>query len=143
MSFIKRKYGIGFVFLFAGLICNRMAAQDCRTIAAPPPLVTFIVLIDRGCTCACEDLVMPLKLSGRAKLVGETTAGTFSATNLSKFENGMLLNVTTVRHTFPDGSQFEGIGIAPDVELHPTTQDLRTGNDVVLTKALELIKAQM
>ena len=96
----------------------------------------LLVLIDRGCTCACEDFLMPFKVTKRAQLLGETTAGTFSFTNSTQFENGMRLNITSVRHTFPDGSRFEGVGIAPDIEILPTVQDLKAGKDVVLEKAL-------
>jgi len=96
------------------------------------------LLIDRGCTCACEDFVMAFKVTKRAQMVGETTAGSFSFTNFTQFENGMILNIASVRHTFPDGSKFEGIGIAPDVEIHPTIQDLKAGKDVVLDRALAL-----
>jgi carboxyl-terminal processing protease len=99
---------------------------------------SIFLLIDRACSCACEDFVMPFKIAKRAVLVGETTAGTFSFTNFSAFENGMILNVASIRHTFPDGSQFEGVGIRPDVEIHPTAQDLKQGRDVVLSKALEM-----
>jgi carboxyl-terminal processing protease len=98
----------------------------------------LFLLVDRGCTCACEDFVMPFKFSKRAVLVGETTAGTFASTTFNTFENGMMLNVTAIRRTFPDGSQFEGVGISPDVEIHPTAQELKQGRDVVLAKALEL-----
>ena len=101
----------------------------------------LFLLVDRGCTCACEDFVMPFKFAKRAVLVGETTAGTFAFTTFNTFENGMMLNVTSIRRTFPDGSQFEGVGISPDVEIHPTAQDLKQGRDVVLNKALELAGA--
>lgn len=74
-------------------------------------------------------------------LLGETTAGTFSFTNFNRFENGMLLNVAAIRRTFPDGSQFEGVGISPDVEVHRTAFDLKQGRDVVLSKALEVASA--
>jgi len=99
---------------------------------------SVILLVDRGCSCACEDFVMPFKIAKRAILVGETTAGTFSFTNFNTFDNGMILNVASIRHTFPDGSQFEGVGIAPDVEIHPTALDLKQGRDVVLSKALAM-----
>jgi carboxyl-terminal processing protease len=98
----------------------------------------LIMLIDRGCSCACEDFVMPFKVTKRAQLVGETTAGSFSFTNFTQLDNGMMLNVASVRHTFPDGSRFEGVGIAPDVEIPTTAQDLKAGRDVVLQKAVEL-----
>ena len=102
----------------------------------------LFLLIDRGCTCACEDFVMPFKVAKRAVLVGETTAGSFSSTSFNAFENGMLLNVASIRHTFPDGSQFEGVGIAPDVEIHPTAGDLKAARDVVLGKAVEIAGAR-
>lgn len=110
------------------------------TIRPQEPAFTgpLILLIDRGCTCACEDFVMPFKVTGRARLVGETTAGTFSFTNFTQFDNGMMVNIASIRHTFPDGSRFEGIGIAPDIEVAPTAQDLKAGKDVVLERALSL-----
>jgi carboxyl-terminal processing protease len=97
-----------------------------------------VLLIDRGCTCACEDFVMPFKITKRAQLVGETTAGTFSFTNHTQFENGMMTNITAVRHTFPDGSRFEGVGIAPDVAVELRPQDLKAGRDIALDRAVEI-----
>jgi carboxyl-terminal processing protease len=85
---------------------------------------------------------MPFKYSKRATLVGETTAGTYSMTRHVDFDNGMLLNISAVRHTFPDGSQFEGVGIAPDIAVEITPEDLRAGNDRVLKKALEIAEVQ-
>jgi carboxyl-terminal processing protease len=98
----------------------------------------LFLLTDRVCSCACEDFVMPFKYSKRATVVGETTAGTFSLTRHVDFDNGMMLNIAAIRHTFPDGSQFEGIGIAPDVPVDVTPDDLRQKNDVVLQRALAL-----
>jgi carboxyl-terminal processing protease len=98
----------------------------------------LILLTDRICSCACEDFVMPFKYSKRATLVGETTAGTFSFTRHVDFENGMILNIAAVHHTFPDGSPFEGVGIAPDVAVDMTPDDWKAGRDPILQKALEL-----
>jgi carboxyl-terminal processing protease len=100
----------------------------------------LILLTDRICSCACEDFVMPFKYSKRATLVGETTAGTFSLTRHVDYDNGMILNIAAVHHTFPDGSTFEGVGIAPDVPVDMTPDDWKTGRDPVLQKALELAK---
>lgn len=98
----------------------------------------LILLTDRICSCACEDFVMPFKYSKRATLVGETTAGSFSFTQHVEYDNGMILNIAAVHHTFPDGSTFEGVGIAPDVPVEVTPDDWKTGRDPVLQKALEL-----
>ena len=83
-------------------------------------------------TCACEDFVRPFEFSKRAQLVGETTAGSFSSTNFTQFENSMTLDIASVRHTFPDGSRFEGVRIAPDVEIEPAIEESKAGKDVVL-----------
>ena len=96
----------------------------------------LILLVDRGCTCACEDFTMPFKVTGRARIVGEATAGTFSFTERTQFPNGMNLNVSAVRHSFPDGSRFEGIGIAPDIVVGLTAAGLKAGRDPALDSAL-------
>jgi len=97
----------------------------------------LILLIDRICSCACEDFVMPFKYSKRATLVGETTTGSYSQTRHVDYEDGMVLNIAAIHHTFPDGSTFEGVGIAPDVPVDMTPDDLKAGRDPVLKKALE------
>jgi carboxyl-terminal processing protease len=132
-GFLLREYDIAYPEL------SRVMTSE-AVIQPRDPVYTgkLILLIDRGCTCACEDFVMPFKVTKRAQLVGETTAGSFSFTNFTQFDNGMMLNIASVRHTFPDGSRFKGIGIAPDVEVGPTVQDLKSGKDVVLEKAQEI-----
>ena len=98
----------------------------------------LILLTDRVCSCACEDFVMPFKYSRRATLIGETTAGSFSFTRHIDYDNGMILNIAAVHHSFPDGSQFEGVGISPDIAVEVTPDDLRAGRDPVLKKAVEI-----
>lgn len=126
---------------YAGVYPGSAEVTTSEATASPADAVytgRLILLIDRGCVCACEDFVMPFKFSKRAVLVGETTAGSYSSTNFTQFENGMMLNIASVRHTFPDGSRFEGVGIAPDVEVEPTIEDLKTGKDVVLERAIAI-----
>lgn len=81
---------------------------------------------------------MPFKFSERAQFVDETTAGSFSSTNFTPFENGMMLSFTSVRHTFPDGARFEGVGIRPEVEIEPAIEELKAGKDVVLEREIAL-----
>ncbi len=40
------------------------------------------------------------------------------------------------REYFPDGSQFEGVGVTPDVRVVPTPAELLASRDVVLERAL-------
>jgi carboxyl-terminal processing protease len=98
----------------------------------------LILLVDGGCGSACEDFVAPFKDNRRATIVGTETLGSTGQPYYLRFENGMSFRVSTKREFFPDGSQFEGVGIKPDVQLEPSADDLRNGKDPVLEKALEL-----
>jgi carboxyl-terminal processing protease len=100
-----------------------------------------IILTDRDCASACESFVMPFKDSGRAKLIGEDTAGTYAETVHPELDTGMEWNIATAREDFPDGSTFEGVGIRPDISILATPEDLRSANDRVLQKALEIARA--
>ncbi len=100
----------------------------------------LIVLSDGGCGSSCEDFLMPLKVSGRARIVGEASFGSTGQPFYFEFGNGMGFRVSTKRESFPDGSPFEGVGIQPDVEVRPTLEDLRQGADPALEKALALAR---
>ena len=39
---------------------------------------------------------------------------------------------------FPDGTEFVGLGIIPDVEVHRTKEDVATGREAVLETAIRL-----
>jgi carboxyl-terminal processing protease len=73
-------------------------------------------------------------------IIGEPAWGSTGQPLVTDFRNGMSLSVSTKRESFPDGSQFEGIGIIPDTEVHPTADDLRTGTDPVLYKPITLAR---
>jgi carboxyl-terminal processing protease len=113
---------------------------DGQTVSPSQPIFRgrLIFLIDGGCTSACEDLVEPFKDNGRATLVGETTQGSAGLPYGYDFHNGMSLKIAVKREYFPDGTEFEGVGIKPDIEVHPTIDDLKNGRDPVLDKAMEL-----
>ncbi|MGA8741862.1 MAG: S41 family peptidase [Terracidiphilus sp.] len=93
------------------------------------------ILTDAGCYSACEDFVMPFRLNHRAVIVGETTGGSSGNADMIDLGHGMMVMVGVQRVSFPDGSQLEGVGIRPDVEIGPTIEDLLAGKDTVLDAA--------
>lgn len=92
------------------------------------------VLQDRDCASACEDFVMPLKYSQRATIFGERTFGSSGQPYMLQFGNGMGFRVSTKRMFFPDGAEFEGVGISPNVEVAQLSGAPR---DAVLEAALQ------
>jgi carboxyl-terminal processing protease len=99
----------------------------------------IIFLVDGGCVSACEDLIQPFKDNGRAMLIGELTEGSSGLPFFYDFHNGMSVKIAIKRYYMPDGSEFEGVGIKPDIEVSPTIEDLKHGRDVALQKALKLL----
>ena len=93
------------------------------------------ILTDAGCYSACEDFVMPFKVTHRALIVGGTTGGSTGNAKMIDLGQGMMVMVGVKRASFPDGSPFEGVGIQPDVEVDPSAEDLRAGKDTVLEAA--------
>ncbi|MBN1246534.1 MAG: hypothetical protein JXC32_02695 [Anaerolineae bacterium] len=98
----------------------------------------MIILVDRATWSAAEDFTMPFKDTGRAVIVGETTGGSTGQPFVHTFSNGMGVGIGTKRATLPDGTRFEGAGIVPDVQVDLHREDLYTGHDRVLDKALAL-----
>jgi C-terminal processing protease CtpA/Prc len=98
------------------------------------------VLTGPGTFSAAEDFLVPLQYARRAVLVGEKTAGSTGNPIRVPLPGGGTFMVVSKRDTFPDGREFVGIGIPPDVEIHPTPKDLLEGTDSVLGKAVDVIK---
>jgi carboxyl-terminal processing protease len=99
-----------------------------------------IVLTNFDCASACEDLVMPLKISGRAEIYGTATRGSTGQPYMYEFSNGMGFRISAKRAYLPDGSQFEGVGITPTVLIEPTAADVKSGKDPVLERAISAVK---
>jgi carboxyl-terminal processing protease len=103
----------------------------------------LVILIGPQTASAAEDFVVPLHAGKRATLVGEKTAGTTGQPLKFNFSYIIRGQVCTKRDTYPDGREFVGIGIIPDVEVHPTPADIASGRDVVLEKGIEVLHAKI
>lgn len=101
----------------------------------------LVILIGPETFSAAEDFVVPLHAAGRARLVGRRTGGSTGQPLRFHFLEGKISGrVCTKRDTYPDGHDFVGVGIIPDVEVEPTADDLSRGRDVVLEKAAAMLK---
>lgn len=98
------------------------------------------ILVDGGCFSACEDFLIPFRDNHRATIVGERTSGSTGQPFTKEFGNGMLVSLSMRRVFMPDGSDFEGVGIIPDVEVLSTAADLRSISDPGLAKVRTLIQ---
>jgi C-terminal processing protease CtpA/Prc len=106
-----------------------------------PFLGPIIVLTGPETGSAAEDFVVLLHASQRATVVGERTCGSTGQPLMIDLPGGVKARVCTKHNTYPDGREFVGVGVFPDMEVHPTAVDIATDRDVVLEKGLALLKA--
>ncbi len=97
----------------------------------------LLILTDAGTHSAAEDFVGPLKVSGRSKTIGGTTAGSTGNPLFFELPGGGGFRVCTRYMLLPDGSEFIGTGIPADVEVCPKAADIASGHDPVLDRAVE------
>jgi len=100
----------------------------------------IVALMGTESFSAAEDFLVLLHSSKRATLVGSKTGGSTGQPLRFEFDYGVNGIICTKRNTYPDGREFVGIGIIPDVEVHPTQADIAIGRDVVLEKGIEVLK---
>jgi C-terminal processing protease CtpA/Prc len=99
----------------------------------------MVVLTNNSTVSAAEDFTVLLDSSGRAILVGEKTAGTTGNPVHIPLPGGGVLMVVSLIALYPDGTEFVGVGIEPDVVVHPTRDDIHSGYDRILAKGIEVL----
>ncbi len=98
------------------------------------------LLINGGSASACEDFALRFKDGSRGLVLGEPSFGSTGQPYFVRFpEFGMSFRVSTKREYFPDGRQFEGIGVTPAVSIPLTRNELRKGTDTQLELAAEMV----
>ena len=101
----------------------------------------LVVLIGPSTYSSAEDFLVPLSHSGRAVLVGGKTAGSTGNPIYVDLPRGGKFRVVSKRDVFPDGTEFVGYGIVPNVAVEPTQLDLFEGRDPVLEAGIKVIAA--
>ncbi|HKV46241.1 MAG TPA: S41 family peptidase [bacterium] len=144
---IQEAVTIGSVFLpahspLARITERRSPPNILRTAGAPMfPRTPLVVLIDAGSASASEILTGAFKANHRATIVGEKTAGALGGSVTVPLPEMTGMSVTVERITTPEGTQVEGVGIAPDVNATLTVSDMVRGEDTQLQAALRVVGA--
>jgi C-terminal processing protease CtpA/Prc len=102
-----------------------------------------VVLTSPNTASAAEDFVVALHAAKRARIVGQRTNGSTGQPLFIGLPGGGKARICTKRDTYPDGRDFVGIGVIPDVEVGPSRKDIAAGRDAVLEKGLEVVTAMI
>ena len=93
------------------------------------------VLVGPRTFSSAEDFLVPLKATKRAVLVGSVTGGsTGQPIRVPIYQASVL--ICTKWDRFPDGTEFVGVGVRPDIPVERTIEDVARGIDPVLQAAI-------
>jgi carboxyl-terminal processing protease len=98
-----------------------------------------VLLVSARTFSAAEDFTVAFKYMKRGHLIGQTTAGSTGQPVSFNLPGGGSARVCGKHDLFPDGKEFVGIGIVPDIQIEKKATDLKEGKDVALIKALDLL----
>ena len=94
------------------------------------------VIADESTFSAAEDFCVGFLTMKRGKLVGRRTAGSSGSPLMFDLPGGGLALVCTKKDVFPDGTEFIGFGIAPDIEVPASIKDVVENRDAALEAAI-------
>ena len=97
-----------------------------------------ILLVNRLDFSAAEHFALMIRSLPGAILVGDTTGGASGNPLKRELANGWLYQMSESITYDLDHKTFEEVGIAPDVVVKQTLEDLNNSSDPVLFKAVEL-----
>lgn len=100
------------------------------------------VLISGETFSAAEDFCSAYVGLKRGALVGEATGGSTGQPLAFSLPGGIMARVCTKRDAYPDGTEWNGIGILPTVPVRPTVAALQAGRDPVLEAALRYLSTR-
>ncbi len=103
-------------------------------------VVPTVILVNDATSSAAEIFLDMAAMQPHMTIVGTTTSGSAGAVALYELLPGLGCGICTreVRHS--DGREFVGRGIAPDVPVEDTLEEMMSGRDAALEKALEILR---
>lgn len=100
----------------------------------------IIVLTDRYTISAGERATMGFNVLPNVTTVGDTTNGAHGTLIGRELANGWFYTLVTQKVELPDGLSYEGVGLAPDVYLLNTLEEMNAGVDRQLEYAIEEVR---
>lgn len=95
------------------------------------------ILIDEGTFSSAENFAASFKSCNRGKLIGRKTAGSTGEPKMFLLPGGGKALVCTKKKVLPDGTEFVGYGLLPDIEVKKTIDEIRNNRDLILEKAIQ------
>lgn len=105
-------------------------------------VVPTVILVNDATGGAAESFLAIAASQPHMSTVGTSTSGCAGTVAYYELLPGLRCGICTREVRLSDGKVFVGRGIAPDVVVEDTMQDLLSGRDAALEKALNLLGAE-
>lgn len=115
---------------------NTIYTSDGPTELGSYPVV---IVTDEITASASEIVAGALKDYGLAMTVGKTSFGKGSVQEIIYYDDGSSLKITVAHWLTPNGTDIDGIGIAPDIEVNQDIQEVDAGRDPQLEAAINAL----
>ena len=138
------------LFLDSGTILYEIDAEGDRSDyeavrRGPATDVPIVVVVNQFSASASEIMAGAIQTSGRATVVGASTFGKGSVNIARELSDGSAIYFTIRRWYLSDGTQIEGEGVTPDIEVeadaHPLPIEFE--QDPALKRAFEVLSEQI
>ncbi len=103
--------------------------------------IPMVVLTNGGSASASEIVAGALRDHERATLIGEPTFGKGAVQNVHKLDDGASLRVTVSKYYMPDGESPDLDPIEPDITIALSAEDVSSGADPQLDRAVEYLQS--
>lgn len=103
--------------------------------------VPVVILQDHATFSAAEDFLVAADAMPHVTTVGRPSGGSTGQPLIMELPGGGGFRVCTKRDTYPDGRDFVGVGVQPDIHVEPTLAERRAGRDGQLERAVALLRA--
>jgi len=99
------------------------------------------IVADESSFSGAEDFCLGFLTMKRGKLVGRKTAGSTGSPIMSNLFGDDLVLICAKKDFFPDGTEFIGYGINPDIEVKLSIEDVINGIDKSLNVAIDSLSS--
>jgi C-terminal processing protease CtpA/Prc len=102
-----------------------------------------VILQDHDTYSAAEDFLVAADGMDHVTTIGRPSNGSTGQPLRVDLPGGGTMQIVTKRDTYPDGRDFVGIGIQPDVFVEVTVDDVVKGRDVQLERSIEILRQEL
>ena len=99
----------------------------------------IVLLADESTFSCAEDFCVGFLTINRGKMIGAKTAGSSGNPLMFNLPGDGVALVCSKQDFFPNGKEFVGFGITPDIEVKPTIIGIIEEKDELLEEAIEII----